>query len=538
MENRSLWHLLHNPRAWLLLALALPFALPSPSSVRAGQTRALPIAPHLLSCQSVHRGGTFTYAVDLDVTGFDPSMTQDNGSLWADLNVYDQLVRLSTDAKRLEPDLARSWDVRQGGRVIIFHLRRNARFWDGTPVTAQDVKFSYDHVRSPKAVVNWTLEAVQSDQVLDPYTFKVILKKPWGPFLNDITLWGASILSRKAVLREGARYKSHPVGSGPFYVAKWLPGQYVLLKRNKYYWERDACGHQYPYLNTVKLQYLPNDNTRMIQLQASTVDAAIDVPYNLLDVVNKMPRLRAVTNPQMGQISIELNQKSAPLRDVKVRQAMNYAIDRNAIIHAVFFGHARPALSPVLIGNYFYTKKYGYTYNLAKAKRLMKASKFPRGFKTSVLTLAGDSIAAGIAVVMQNELRKIGIELAIRPLDSTTQFSVQQKGKFQTSYLYLTADNLDPNSNMLYCCVADGGANAGYTSWKDVEIDHVFRQTQTAVNLSQRARLYDRWQRLVMERGPYIWLVDPSNRFAYHTNVHNFFVQSTAHWPLWIVWKS
>src|SRR5213079_2129189 len=108
-------------------------------------------------------------------------------------------------------------------------------------------------VRVPSAVNSWTLEAVQSDQAVDPYTFKVVLKKPWAPFLNDTTMWGASILSKKAVLSEGANYKTHPVGSGPFYVAKWLPGQYVLLKRNPYYWEHDAHGIQYPYLDAVKL---------------------------------------------------------------------------------------------------------------------------------------------------------------------------------------------------------------------------------------------------------------------------------------------
>src|SRR5215471_9291684 len=211
------------------------------------------------ACSSVKRGGTLTYGVDQDVISFDAANTQDNGSLWADMNIYDQLVRLNPEGTKVVPDLATSWDVKNGGTVIVFHLRKNARFYDGTPVTAQDVQFSYDRVRSPKSVVNWTLEAIKSDKATGKYTFEVTLKKPWAPFLNDITLWGASIMSKAAVTKLGGKIKTHPVGSGPFYVSKFLPGQYILLKRNPYYWEKDACGKPYPYLDAVKLDYTPND---------------------------------------------------------------------------------------------------------------------------------------------------------------------------------------------------------------------------------------------------------------------------------------
>lgn len=144
-------------------ALAVVLFLQAPTWVLARQNAGTRSAQLPRTCQSVHQGGTFLFGVDQDVTSFDPSMTQDNGSLWADLNIYDQLVRLSPDAKRLVPDLAESWNILDKGRMYVFHLRHDARFYDGTPVTAQDVKFSFDHVRRPGAVVNWTLDAVKSD---------------------------------------------------------------------------------------------------------------------------------------------------------------------------------------------------------------------------------------------------------------------------------------------------------------------------------------------------------------------------------------
>ena len=491
------------------------------------------------ACSSVKRGGTLTYGVDQDVISFDAANTQDNGSLWADMNIYDQLVRLNPNGTKVVPDLATSWDVKNGGRVIVFHIRKNARFYDGTPVTAQDVQFSYDRVRSPKSVVNWTLEAIKSDKATGPYTFQVTLKKPWAPFLNDITLWGASIMSKAAVTKLGGKIKTHPVGSGPFYVAQDLPGQYVLLKRNPYYWEKDACGKPYPYLDAVKLDYTPNDNTRIVKLESGALDAAVDIPYNLLQSVDKQPNITAKTTPQLGIMSVALNQaKFAPFKDVKVIQAMNYAIDRAAIVKAVFYGDARAATSPIDPGVAFHTDKYGYPFNLAKAKALMKASKYPNGFKVTLLTISGDTIGNAVAVIMQNELKQIGIDMSLQALDSTTQFEQQTKKQFQMAWGYGTSDNLDPNENMLYCCVSDGGADSANTGWKDPNADALFRQTQITLNPTKRGQLFDKWQKLIMAEGPFMWLVNPTNRFAYRDNVHNFFLQNTAHWPLWVAWKS
>ena len=217
---------------------------------------------------------------------------------------------------------------------------------------------------------------------------------------------------------------------------------------------------------------------------------------------------------------------------------MNYAVDRAAIVKAVFFGHANAATSPIEPGIYFHTDKYGYSYDLQKAKALMEASKFPNGFKTSLLIVSGDSIGRSIAVVLQSELKQIGIDMQIQALDSTTQFERQQKKQFQMAYLYGTEDNLDPNARMLFCCVSNGGASSQYSSWKDLKADALYQKSVTAINAARRAALLDQWQKIVMANGPFMWLINPTNHFAYRDNVHDFSVQNTAHWPLWVVWKS
>jgi peptide/nickel transport system substrate-binding protein len=321
-------------------------------------------------------------------------------------------------------------------------------------------------------------------------------------------------------------------------VAQYKAGQYTLLKRNPYYWQKDACGHQLPYLDAVKLVYLPNDNTRLTQLEAKSIDAMIDLPYNLQASVNAQPGLKAVTTPEYSVYAISLNQKKfAPFKDRNVVQAMNYAVDRNAIVKTVFFGYATPAGSPIDQGILYWTGKYGYPFNLAKARQLMAKSAYPKGFKTTLLTASGNTNQQAIAVILQSELKKIGIQLTIRPVDGTTQFELQQKETYQMVMGAGTSDNIDPNENMEFCCVFDGGADSGYTGWHDPQADALYKKSQAEQNPQARARELARWQQMVMERGPFMWLIYPTNSFAYRTNVHNFTIKKNAQWPLWTVWK-
>lgn len=521
----------------ILAALTVTASVEAAHSQINGSSKVARVTAKTASCSAVKTGGSLNLGVNADVVSFDPSMTQDIESLSVDLNVFDQLVRIRGNG--LEPDLAQSWQVKNGGKTIIFHLRHNARFNDGTPVTASDVKFSFDHVERKAAVVNWTLAAMKSSRVINPYTFEVNLAKPSAPFMQALTLWGASILSKKAFNTEGAaKYATHPVSSGPFYVAKWVRGSYILLKRNPYYWQKDACGHTYPYLDSVKLDLVPDDNTRTVELRSGTLDAALNVPLNLVDSLSKSPNTKGITSPAGNFSYYSLNLSFPPFRDNRVVQALNYALDRNAIVKAVFDGHGVPLESPVAPYTLFHTGKYGYHYNLAKAKKLMAASKYPHGFKVQLLTVSGDSIGNALAVIMQNEFKQIGVDMSIRSLDSTTQYSTFTKGHYQIGYLSGTPQTLDPDSNMLYCCVSWGGADSNYTGWKDPQVDRLFAKTETTLDPKKRAQLYDEFQKLVMERAPLIWLVGADNSYGIRTNVHDFNVDVNVHWKLWPVWKS
>jgi peptide/nickel transport system substrate-binding protein len=513
---------------WTLLPAGAQDSTPAPAAQVVGQLPDISVAGKT--------GGTLNMGIDVDATNFDPATTQDNMSLWVEMEIFSRLVRVNNVGTDIEGDLAESWDVSDDGSVYTFHLRPEAKFSDGSPVTADDVVYSFERAMGDESLIGWTFEAVKDFEAVDPATVKITLNGPAAPFANDIALWGASIISKTAAEAADLKYGETPLGSGPFVLDSWQKGEQITLKKNPYYWEKDADGNALPYLDQVNLLVLSDDNTRMLKLQAGEIDAVLNVPYNQLAPLSQNPALTISATPLYGITSISLNQKKPEFTDIKIRQAMNYAVDRNAMVQTALFGNGRVACSPIMLV-WFYTDEYCYTYDLEKAKQLMAESSAPDGFSTSLMVQAGDSVANQLAVMLKDMLAQINIDMAIEPIDGATLWERRTKQDYEMTMGAGTSDNLDPNANMLFCCVSDGGAKSSYTGWADPEVDKIFRQTQTEMDFDARAKLYDEFQKLVMERGPLIELVHEVNRYGAQATTHNFFLDPTAHWHLENVWK-
>jgi peptide/nickel transport system substrate-binding protein len=481
-------------------------------------------------------GGTLNMGIDFDAVTFDPAQTQNNMELWVEMEVFSRLVRVNNVGTDIEGDLAESWDVSDDGSVYTFHLRPDAKFSDGSPVTADDVVFSVKRAAAEDSLVFWTFEAMKDIEAVDPQTVKITLNGPAAPFANDIALWGASIVKKDSAEAGTADGGLSLIGSGPFILDSWQKGEQIVLKKNPYYWEKDSAGNQLPYLDQVNLILLTDDNTRMLKLQAGEIDTALNVPYNQIEPLSQDPNLIISATPLYGVTSVALNQAKPEFADVKVRQAMNYAIDREAMVQVALFGYGRVACSPIML-SWFYTDKYCYSFDLEKAKQLMAESSAPDGFSASLMIAAGNTVDNQLAVMMKDMLAQINIDVTIEPIDSSTQWERRTKKDYDMTMGSGTSDNLDPNSNMLFCCVSDGGADSSYTGWKDPEVDAIFRKTQTEMDFAKRNEYYDEFQKLMAERGPSLNLVHQVNRYGARATTHNFFLDPTAHWHLEYVWK-
>jgi peptide/nickel transport system substrate-binding protein len=480
-------------------------------------------------------GGTFNFGISSDVGTFDPILPMSNMSLWTVMEIYGRLVRVDKLGQDVEGELAERWEVSPDGTVWTFYLRPDAKFSNGDQVTAEDVVYSFERAMGPDSANAWVFDGVKAVEMIDPGTIEITIGRPAASFLNSMTLWGASIVS-KAAVEGGMDPATDPIGSGPFSLESWSPGEQVTLVKNTYYWETDEAGNQLPYVDQVNMIVLSEDNTRMLKLQAGEIDAAMDVPYNQVAPLSQDPNLNVVAAPLYGLTHIGLSQSVPELTDIKIRQAMNYAIDRDAIVQTALFGSGRPACSPINL-TWFYTDEYCYTYDLDKAKHLMAESRAPDGFQVKLAVAAGAAVDNQIAVMIKDMLAQINIDVVLDPIDPAAQFDRFTQGDYEMNLGTQTSDNLDPDTNLLYCCVSDGGANAYYSGWKDPEVDALYRESQVEMDFAKRNEILNEFQRLIQERGPFIQIVNPTNRYASRTTTHNFFMDPTAHWHLAYVWK-
>src|SRR6185312_16034248 len=216
----SLFRRLSSSRRVLAVALLLPMTLGGLASSAKAATG--PTSANTLSI------GWATETQTLDPAGH-----VQNPDIWVTVNVYDQLIRVGADGKSLNPDLATSWDLSKDGLTYTFHVRPNVVFQDGTKLTAEDIRYDFVRAMNPAQSWSWTLTAIKSVAAPDPSTIVFTLKHPWGPFLSDVALFDTGIYPEAYFKKVGAKgLAKNPIGTGPYALDKWVPGQYLRLKKN------------------------------------------------------------------------------------------------------------------------------------------------------------------------------------------------------------------------------------------------------------------------------------------------------------------
>ncbi len=480
-------------------------------------------------------GGTLAMARNADVLSWDPIIPTDNPSIWAQLNIFDQLVRVGTDGKSVDPDLASTWDISPDGLTYTFHLRPNLKFSDGTPLKASDAKFSIARAISDKASL-WGFLFPTDVTIATPDDVTVVftLKQPWAPFLADLSVFAASVIPEAYFNKVGAAgFSDQPIGSGPFVMASWQKGNEVVLKKNPLYWDQPK-----PYLDEVDLKVVGEDNTRMLQVQSGQIDVATDVPFNQIDSLSASPGMGVQLAPVIGTYWVQFNEKLPQFQDVNVRQAINWAVDKNALIKTVLFGHADPAYG--YLGNMLYsdTTDAPYGFDVTKAQALMAQSKYPQGFSTKLLIASGDTIGQQVAVIIKAELAAIGITVSIDQQEAASAFQAQTTGAYEMVEYYCSSDIIDPAENTTYAAAGNGGSSAVYTNYDNPMVDTLISASNVEIDPAKRAADYLQLQQLVHQDAPMLFLFWQPARTAIRSTVQGLQVLPTGNYRLWEVWKT
>lgn len=480
-----------------------------------------------------------------------------------------KLVTLNPSTQEIEPSLAEKWEASADGRTFTLKLRDGVAWSDGVPFTSADVLFSFQAIYDPKAssVLASSLTINGSPiQVSAPDATTVVVTYPtsFGPgirLLDNVHL--APKHKLQTALDAGVFAKAWPastppsdlVGLGPFQLTRYDPGQRLVFDRNPRYWKKDAKGESLPYLDQVVLEIVPDQNAEIVRLQAGEIDMlqqhlrAEDIA-TLRPLVNhntlRMIELGVSTDPDAFFFNLRPGQwakdpRGAWMAKREFRQAISYAVDREAFANTVYLSAAVPIWGPVSPGNavWFSPNVPRYGFSLEKANALLNGLGLSnrdsdawleddKGTEArfTLLTFRGNTPLERSAAVLRDDLQKIGIAVDIVPLEQGTLVERMIKGEFDAIYLALFASSLDPALSSDFWMSAGSahiwniGQTSPATDWER-QIDELMKQQAATADQAERKRIFNEVQRIFSEELPALYFVAPRLFMATTTRVGN-----------------
>ncbi len=459
---------------------------------------------------------TLIIANPVKVDTLDPEVSSVNESIWLDQTLYSRLVQADPTGTKIVPDLATTWTISPDGLTYTFKLR-DAKFSDGSPVTASDVKFSIDRSKQYKGGWGFLITAVKAITAPDAKTVVVSLSKPHAPLLADLAMYAFSALPQKLVATQGDAFFTHPVGSGPFVVSSYAPDTEVDLKRNENYYGTK------PKIANVKVKIVTNDNTRVLDLQSGAVDVIENPPGNLTTQINANPKLKVDLFPSTRVDFIQLSTKDKYFSNVKVRQAVRYAVDLDEMNKLAYQSAGTVATSFLPYKMLYWNAQLPKpAVDVAKAKSLLTEAGFPNGFTTNLITVSGDAAGQAEAVVIKDSLSKIGITVNIESYELVTAYGKEKTGNYGIGERYWTNDIIDPDEVVTFGVDVKAGSSSFDTYWSDPTATKLTNDARSETDPAKREAMYKQIQQIVNDQTPYLPLIYPPYRYASGKWVNGF----------------
>ena len=462
---------------------------------------------------------------------FIPWQIDDNPSLFVSVNVYDSLLRMTPDGLGVEPGLATKWEPAADGLSWTFTLRDGVKYSDGNPLKAEDVKTSIETVaKSEKSAWSSNYKAIKGVDVVDDKTIKVNLTEPFAPLPSVMAMFCAAILPSDLAKASDAKdfdvttaWKTR--GTGAYMVDGWKKGDPIILKRNPYYWKGK------PDVDEIDIQYVPDDNTRILQLQGGEVDVIDFVPLSQLASLGSQPNIKTQAFTIAQVYFILLNNEKKPLDDKKVRQALNYATDKDAIAKTVFFGQAKVANAPIPPGMYQAKDLPGYPFDLDKAKQLMKESSAPNGFTLDMQVRSGNADYTNIATIVKDEWAKIGVNVNLQNLETSVVRTNYRAGTYQSMPSGWTNDMNDPSQIVNYEMRSGPGSQFAYwTRYSNPTLNDQITKADLELDPTKRATMYADIQKTFQDAAPLVWLAYTPATAGWRDYVQGFFIDGISYY--------
>ncbi len=557
---------------FLTMLVAASLIIAPPVIAQSSQPRlTLPDVPNplVVDAAEVGRfGGTFVVTSVSDPRTFNPIVAQEDSSTRAFAPMFDGLTETNRHTTEVEPSIAESWTVSTDGRTWRFKLRQGVNWTDGKPVTADDVIFTLDAVftdgvqTSTRDVLTIAGKKIGYRKI-DQMTVEFKTEEPFGPFLR--TVGGLAPVPKhklESALKAGAAefnrtwgVNTNPrelIGNGPFVLHSYLPSQRLLYTRNTKYWRVDKKGQRLPYLARLVVEIVPNQDAARLKFMAKDADSYAARPREFTEMRTQQQQHNFTIfdgPPTFSTEFVVFNMNPAGVKppkltwfqNVKFRQAVSHAIDREAIVRQVYAGRAAAQFSPVSPANKFFhnpsTKKYAY--DIATAERLLREAGFTKGgdgflrdsagniVEFTLSTNAGNQDREQIMNLVRQDLTKLGMRVTGAPEAFNTLVG-KLVGTFQWEAIIIgLTGTLDPHNGQ-NVWKSTGSLHMWWpkqekpaTEW-ETELDRIFDQAATTVDQNKRKQLYNRFQEIIVEQVPMIHFTTTLTQPAFRNTLANF----------------
>lgn len=456
-------------------------------------------------------GGTLIYGRGTDTVTLDPHNIVDAESSRISKNIHETLIDYAKESTEIVPKLATEWTTSEDGKVWTFQLRENVKFHDGTDFNADAVVYNFQRMLDENhpqhhgdfSIFNRTIKNILKEvKAVDTHIVEFTLTDPNSTFLPNLGITTFGMISPTALNQYGEKITEHPTGTGPFTFDSWQENDSLTLLKNEDYWNAEL-----PKLDKVIFKVIPDNSARLTALKNNEIDLMEGLNQTDLPAIESDNQLQLFKRPSANLGYLTMNLEKPPFDNVKVRQAISHAIDKQGIIDA-FYGPvastAKNMMPPVIWG--YNDDIEDYEFDLEKAKNLLAEAGYPNGFETEIWVMSTDRVylpqPQKVAEAIKANLEKIDINVKIVTFEWATYLSKILKSEHAFAAIGRISENGDPDNflnTMLY-----SQSNSNLSRYKNEKVDELLKKAQSSMDQDERIAFYKEVQEIVHEDAPTI----------------------------------
>lgn len=486
------------------------------------------------------KNDTLVFGRGGDSVSLDPIAVTDGESLKVTKNVFDTLVDFGQQDVEIHPGLATEWEVSPDGLVYTFKLREGVKFHDGTDFNADAVVFNFERWANGDEESFYYYgsmfggygddekHVIKEVKAVDPLTVQFTLKKPLTPFLKNLAMSPFGIASPDAVKKHGDKFGENPVGTGPFVFVEWKRNERIVVEKNPNYWKEGQ-----PKLGKVVFVTIPDNTARLNALLSGEIHLADGLNNTDKGQLEGNSNFAAINRPPMNVGYLGLTNTRGPLKDVKVRQALNYAVNKQEIIDAFFAGQADPAINPMPSSiEGFNSNVKDYEYDPEKAKALLAEAGYPDGFEMDLwaVPIPRPYMPEGqkTAEILQAQFAKVGVKAKIVSFEWATYLDKARKGEADAFLLGWTGDNGDADNFLNVLLSGDKIDSNNYARYNNAEVTKLLADAQSELDMKKREEMYHKAQELIKADAPWVPLFHTTPLLGSVANLEGFHPHPTG----------